>query len=72
MCAFSTSADQGILSQLPSTSMMRMNAPVESQKGDQAIRRTGIILLLDFVSEFQNEQFNFIQASFTYYMIATC
>jgi len=39
MCVrvFSTSADQGIPSQLPSTSMMRMNAPVRSHKGDQAI-----------------------------------
>jgi len=48
MYVFSTSADQGTPSQLPSTSMMRMNAPVGSHKGDRAVRRTDVILLLDF------------------------
>jgi len=47
VCVFSISADQGISSQLPSTSMMRMNDPVGSHKGDQAIQRTDIILSLD-------------------------
>jgi len=47
VCVFSTSADQGIPSKLPSTSMMRMNAQVGSHKGDQASRRTDIILPLD-------------------------
>jgi len=46
VCVFNL-ADQGIPSQLPSTSMMRMNAPMGSHKGDQAIRRTVIILSLD-------------------------
>jgi len=49
MLLFSTSADCGILSQLLSTSMMRMNAPVGSHIGDQAIRRTDIILSLDIL-----------------------
>jgi len=43
MCVFSTSADQGQWpSQLLSTSMISMNAPVGSRKGEQAIQRTDI------------------------------